>query len=173
MWLLISGNIPSESYRQFNIHHPICLATQISLNVLVHCWCPFMSLYPAWVQCKPCSKKLCFLCCQNVLKGWSMFATCGSISCPPEELPWWVLPWISEIEHRKISWGLIYKLGMKPLYSPETEWPFSLFLVMWYPVHLLHTQTANSLCLLIDPSGSAKEQVCASGHIHDQMPTYM
>lgn len=31
----------------------------------------------------------------------------------------------------------------------------------------------DSLCLLIDMSGAAKEQVCVSGHTQDPMPTYM
>lgn len=168
MWLLISGNIPCEIYRQFNIHHPICLPAQISLNMLVHCSCPFMGLYLAWVQCGLCSKKLCFLWCQSVLKGlidvWEYVLSTRRASMMGPATDRWN-------RAQEDSLGLLYKWGWSHFYSPKTEWLFSLFLVMWYPMHPLHIPNANSLCLLTDTSGAAKEQVCVSGH--KQMPMYI
>lgn len=61
--------------------------------------------------------------------------------------------------HREyINWGWSH------FYSPETEWPFSLFLVMWYPMHPLHIQNANSLCLLIDMSHCKGPSMCIRAH---------
>lgn len=147
MWLLISGNIPCEIYRQFNIHHPICLPAQISLNMLVHCSCPFMGLYLAWVQCGLCSKKLCFLWCQSVLKGlidvWEYVLSTRRASMMGPATDQWN-------RAQEDSQGLLYKWGWSHFYSPKTESLFSLFLVMWYPMHPLHIPNANSLCLLTD-----------------------